>query len=127
MDKIRLFLPLHLLLIVQAAAQTEQAPTRRKCQADADEWGIPKASPLAQNDYQFRNLTRDVARDATISAKKLDARIDELSMCIRADSAQTFRYDQAIRAYNIAMWFRMADIVSRHNLPNQFYQPTFPF
>lgn len=119
--KARLLL-LFLLIVIPTTAQVERALTVERCRVDANSWGIPKASSLTQNEYQFENLTRDVARDSAISAKKLDARIDELSMCMRTDSAQSFRYEQGIRAYNIAMWFRMADFVSRHTLLNQFYQ-----
>jgi hypothetical protein len=122
MKKIQLLLPLFLLFVIPITPQVEHAPTRERCRADADVWGVPKASVLTPNDYQLRNLTRAVVRDQAISAKKLDARIDELSMCMRTDSVQSFRYEQGSRAYNIAMWERMADFISRHNLENQFYQ-----
>src|SRR6266849_5085425 len=116
MKKGRLLLPLLLLFVVPMTGQVEHAPTPEQCRADADVWGVPKANPLTQNDYQFRNLTRAVARDEAISAKKLDARIDELSMCMITASVQSFRYEQGSRAYNIVLWFRKADFISRHNL-----------
>jgi len=122
MKKIQLLLPLFLLFVIPIAPQVEHAPTRERCRADADVWGVPKASVLTPNDYQFRNLTRDVAHNQAVTAKKLDARIDELSMCMRTDSVQSFRYEQGSRAYTIAMFARMADFVSRHNLLTQFYQ-----
>jgi hypothetical protein len=122
MRKARLLFPLILLFGIPVTGQAEHAITPEQCRADADLWSIPKSSPLTLNDDQFTNLTRDVARNKTITAKKLDSRIDELSMCMRIDSLQSFRYERGSRAYNIAMWFRMADFVSRHNLTNQFYQ-----
>jgi hypothetical protein len=103
-------------------AQVEHAPTVAQCRADADIWGVPKATASTPNDYQFRNLIRDVAHNQAVTAKKLDVRINELSRCMLTDTAQSFRYEQGSRAYTIAEFMRMADFVSRHNLENQFYQ-----
>lgn len=118
----RLVLPLLLLFVIPVTAQVEHAPTPEQCRADADIWGILKSTALVPNDYQFRNLTRAIVHDPAVTARKLDARIDELSMCMRTDSVQSFRYEQGSRALTIAEMFRMAEFVSRHHLETQFYQ-----
>jgi hypothetical protein len=123
MRKARLVLLSAFLLTTPICWQVGQhAPTREQCRTDAEGWNIPKVSALVPNDYKFRNLTRDVAKDQHVTAKSLNARIDEMSMCMRTDSRQSFRYDEGSRAYNIAIDVRMTDFVSRHNLLTQFYQ-----
>jgi hypothetical protein len=100
LKKARFLLPLFLPFIIPMTAQVEHAPTPEQCRADADIWGVLKATVLTPNDYQFRNLTRAVGHDQAISAKKLDVRIDELSKCMITDRVQSFRYEQGSRAYN---------------------------
>jgi hypothetical protein len=120
--KARFLLPLVLLFVIPITAQVEHALTPEQCRADADVWGVPKATAQTLNDYEFRNLTGDTAHSPTITAKKLNARIDELSMCMRTDPTQSFRYEEGSRAFNIAILLRLGEFVSRHQLMNQFYQ-----
>jgi hypothetical protein len=122
MTKARLVLPLVLLLVAPMAAQVEHAPTPEQCRADADTWGIPKSSVSVPNEPEFRNLTRAMTHDPAVTARKLDARIEELSMCMRTDSVQSLRFEEGSRALTIAEMYRMAEFVSRHHLETQFYQ-----
>jgi hypothetical protein len=60
--------------------------------------------------------------DPTVTAKTLDARVDELGQCVKTDSVQSVRYSQASRAYGVAELGRMGDFIQRHNLTGQFYE-----
>lgn len=103
-----------------AASQIEHAPTPEQCRADADAWGIPTPALLVNTEQQFDMLTSATARDKSLSANMLEARVKELSQCIRTDRPFSTRYSEASRAYIIAQLGRMANFMKRHDLISQF-------
>ncbi len=118
------FLVLLLLLsvwfVIPAASQIEHAPTPEQCRADADAWGVPTPTLLVNTEEQFNQFARTTALDRSLSANMLEARMKELSTCIRTDRAISVRYNEAFRAYAIAQLARMGSFMKRHNLVSQF-------
>lgn len=102
-----------------AASQIEHAPTPEQCRADIDAWGIPRPG-LLNTEQTFDALASATARDRSLSANMLDARMKELSLCMRTDKANSWRYGETHRAYIIAQLARMASFMQRHNLMSQF-------
>ncbi len=124
--RLRLLLPLLLLLVIPMRGQVEHAPTPAQCHADADSWDVPPATPPYNNEEVLARYAMGIMRNPNISAKELDARKKELSQCLKTDngilSARPHEfYEQAIHAYTIAELGRMADYLERHNLMTQFY------
>ena len=105
---------------IAAASQIEHAPTPEQCRADADAWGIPTAGVLVPNEQQFARLSTATALDPSVTAKMLDARMKQLSQCMRTDSTFSTRYSEANRAYVLADLVRIANFMKRHNLTPQF-------
>lgn len=103
-----------------AASQIEHAPTPEQCRADADAWGIPTPALFVNTEQQFNPFTNASARDASLTAKVLNARTAELSQCIRTDRPNFMRYAEADRAYAIAQLIRMGNYMKRHDLISQF-------
>ena len=129
MNKARWALPLLVLFVVPgagqiehiaAASQIEHAATPEQCRADADAWGIPTAGVLVRNEQEFTQFSTATALDPSITAKTLDARMKQLSQCMRTDSTFSTRYSEATQAYAIAALLRMANFMKRHNLTSQF-------
>src|SRR5579864_8611611 len=89
-----------------AASQIEHAPTPEQCRADADAWGIPTPVLLVNTEQQFNILASTTAGDRSLSANMLDARVKELSQCIRTDRPNSVRYSEANRAYIVAQLAR---------------------
>ena len=124
--RLRLLLPLLLLLVIPVTAQIEHAPTPQQCRADADSWDVPPAIPPYQNDEVINRYAATILRDPSVTAKELDARRKELAVCLKVDNAifssrpKEF-YQQAIQAYAIAELGRMADYLERHKLMPEFY------
>ena len=104
-----------------AASQIEHAPTPDQCGADADAWGIPTPALLANTEQKFAIFSNATARDTSLTAKMLDARMKELSQCMLTDKVNSMRYAEAGRAYAIAQLVRMASFMKRHNLAEQFH------
>jgi hypothetical protein len=102
------------------ASQIEHAPTPDQCRADADAWGIPTPALLVNTEQQFALFSNATAHDASLTANMLDARMKELSQCMRTDKVNSMRYAEANRAYAIAQLVRMASFMKRHNLTEQF-------
>jgi hypothetical protein len=102
------------------ACQIEHAPTPKQCRADADAWGIPTPVLLLNTEQQFALFSNATARDKSLTANRLDARMKELSVCTRTDRVFSTRYNEANRAYTIAYLVRMASFMKRHNLTSQF-------
>lgn len=102
------------------ASQIEHAPTPDQCRADADAWGIPTPVLLLNTEQQFALFSNATARDKSLTANRLDARMKELSVCTRTDRVFSTRYNEANRAYTIAYLVRMASFMKRHNLTSQF-------
>lgn len=105
---------------VAAASQIEHAPTPEQCRADADAWGIPTPALLVNTEQQFALFSNATARDQSLTANALEARMKELSQCMRTDKLYSTRYAEANRAYAIAQLVRMANFMKRHNLTSQF-------
>jgi len=105
---------------IAAASQIEHAPTPEQCRADADAWGIPTPALLVNTEKQFALFANANARDGNLTANMLDARMKELSVCMRTDKVNSMRYAEANRAYVIAQLVRMASFMKRHNLTSQF-------
>ena len=123
MKKVRLFLPLLLLLATTPmTGQIEHAATREQCRADAAAWSIPSWSPLIQHEDQFFTLAGQIVHDHSLNAKMLDDRSAEFQVCMKTDSAQSGRYALARFAYGFGEMARMADYMHRHNQIPQFYQ-----
>jgi hypothetical protein len=122
MKHARLLFPMFLLFTLPISGQIEHAATPEQCRADADSWSLPKAAILVPNEQQFSQTTNIIARDRSVSAKILNARIAELQQCIKTDSVQSTRYAEGSRAYAIALLIRISSFVQRDNLTPQFYQ-----
>jgi len=129
MKKVRWALPLLVLFVVPgagqiehmaAASQIEHAPTPDQCRADADAWGIPTAGGLFRNEEQFGKLMSSTAHDRNLTAKMIDARMRQLSQCMRTDNVQDTRYAEAAKAYTNAYMVRVMNFMNRHNLTEQF-------
>jgi hypothetical protein len=121
-QKIRLLLPLALLLVAPMTAHVERAPTPRQCRTDADTWNIPQWPVFVPNEAEFLDLANSVTRDQAVNSKTVDARRAELTACVKVDSVHATRYSQASRAYTIGEMGRMANFIQRHGLMGQFYQ-----
>lgn len=123
---VRWVLPLVLLIpgVCQSehvvASQIEHAPTPEQCRADADAWGIPTPTLLVNTEQQFNRLSSATALDKSLTANIMDARMKELSVCMRTDKINSPRYAEANRAYAVALLLRMANFMQRHNLTDQF-------
>ena len=128
MKKARWVLPLFVLFIVPGicqiehvvASQLEHAPTPEQCRADADAWGIPTPVLLVNTEEQFARFSSATTLERSLTANMLDARMKELSQCMRTDKVNSVRYAEANRAYGIAQLVRMANFMKRHNLTSQF-------
>jgi hypothetical protein len=121
MKKVRLLLPLLLLLVTPMTAQIDRGPTIKECRADADAWGIPKSSALVSDLDQFSKLTGDNMYAKSVSAGVLESRSAEFAQCEKTDNEQAGRYYQARSAYSIAEFARVEDFMQRHSLMTQFY------
>jgi hypothetical protein len=123
--KPRLLLPVFLFFVIPTTGQVEHAPTPEQCRADANAWGVPKATPTYQNDEQFAEYATRIMRDPNVTARELEARNKELNLCIKTDKGilapPTEWYTQGSHAYALAELGRMANFVQRHNLMSQFY------
>jgi hypothetical protein len=104
-----------------AASQIEHAATPDQCKADSDAWGIPTPALLTNTEQKFALFSNATARDTSLTANTLDARMKELSQCMRTDKLNSVRYAEANRAYAIAQLVRMASFMKRHNLTDQFH------
>jgi hypothetical protein len=122
MQKARFLLPLLCLFALPTAGQVEHAATPEQCRADSDSWSLPRAGILVPNEDQFSNATNAIVHNLNVSAKTLEARVNELQQCIKTDSGQSTRYAEGSRAYAIALLLRISDFVQRNNLTQQFYQ-----
>lgn len=107
-------------LAYPAAGQIEHAATPEQCRADSDAWGIPTPALLVNTEQQFNQFATATALDRSVTANTLDARMKELSQCMRTDKVNSMRYSAANRAYAIAQLGRMGDFMKRHNLTSQF-------
>lgn len=106
-------------LAYPAAGQIEHAATPEQCRADSDAWGIPKPA-LFSTEQRFDEFAAATARDRSLTASTLDARMKEFSQCMRTDKVNSIRYAEAHRAYVIAQLVRVASFMKRHNLTSQF-------
>jgi hypothetical protein len=104
-----------------AVSQIEHAPTPDQCRADADAWGIPTPDWSGKVEQKFAIFSNATARDTSLTAHTLDARMKELSQCMLTDKMNSTRYAEAGRAYAIAQLVRMANFMKRHNLSEQFH------